>query len=85
MLLRVVHTRILVGEHMDVSRRAAAVGEGLRPLRVHDLERELERVAAEVTDLDGQDGPPRHGGSGVPVRISTGEFVRRMSRFLCFN
>jgi hypothetical protein len=74
-----------MGEDMDTSRRAAPVVEGLRPLSAGDLDREIERVAAEVTDLAEWDGALRGVAAGAPVWISTAEFVVRMSRFVCFN
>jgi len=71
---------------MEVSRRAANVGTRLRSLSVRDLEVEMDRVAVEVTkDLADRRHPARFEGPCVPLRVSAGDFVRRMSRFMCFN
>jgi len=66
---------------MEVSKRAGSVAPALRTLRVRDLDVEVERIAAEIALRT----KPGIGSRSMPVRISTAEFVRRVSAFICFN
>jgi len=46
----------------------------------------MECVAVQVTaELAGRSHPALSVGRCVPERVSTADFVRRMSKFLCFN